>query len=151
MSQFGVETQKISARSARSIVLYPILKIVALPIYKLCHRPPTRTRPDHSSSPPPPTFRTKSTPLLRWETNHWWNVLSASQGMSWLEFQCQEYLLSAPTPGIQCSGMVVELGSVANSCTNIITCGLWKHYFGVLGGTREPCPKATGQCSALLW
>jgi len=53
MSQFGVETQKISARSARSIVLYPILKIVALPIYKLCHRPPTRTRPDHSSSPPP--------------------------------------------------------------------------------------------------
>ena len=32
MSQFGVETQKISARSARSTVLYPILKIVALPI-----------------------------------------------------------------------------------------------------------------------
>ena len=32
MSQFEVETQKFSARSARSIVWYPILKIVAPPV-----------------------------------------------------------------------------------------------------------------------
>ena len=30
LSQFGVQTKKISARSARSIVLYPIFIVVAL-------------------------------------------------------------------------------------------------------------------------
>ena len=150
MSQSGVETKK-------KFLLAPLAALFSTPFSKLWYRRYINFVTDLQLAPvptiprPPPTFRTKSTPLLRWETNHWWNVLSASQGMSWLEFQCQEYLLSTPTPGIQCSGMVVELGSVANSCTNIITCGLWKHYFGVLGGTREPCPKATGQCSALLW
>ena len=51
MSQFGVETQKMFCSLRPQHCFVPHSQNCGTSIYKLCHRPSTRTRPDHSSSP----------------------------------------------------------------------------------------------------